>query len=224
MGCMLEQFRAEMSAPRVAWLQLERRVHELEAAAAEQGARQSRQAEEDVAMGPTPAAEELFLELLRHGDALAAAGLTDDGSTLSEFFLDKRRAALNQLFSGGGGCGPPPLLSPAPARRAAPRAPTSPWQDAVPWQNNKNDSDNDKQKRWPGVAWRSGRCCALGLGRRWTRVGCLKSGRGGRGSTGVHQVPDRTGSQRNSKVAATKNTSTDTSSSSGIHATSPLTR
>ena len=83
-------------------------------------------------MGPTPAAEELFLELLRHGNALAAAGLTDDGSTLSEFFLDKRRAALNQLFGGGGGCGPPPLLSPAPAPRAAPQAPTSPWQHAVP--------------------------------------------------------------------------------------------
>ena len=132
MGCMLEQFREEMLAPNVAWLQLERRVQELEAAAAEQGARQSRQAEEDVAMGPTPAAEELFLELLRHGNALAAAGLTDDGSTLSEFFLDKRRTALNQLFGGGGGCGPPPLLSPAPAPRAAPQAPTSPWQDAVP--------------------------------------------------------------------------------------------
>ena len=56
MVCMLEQFREEMLAPNVAWLQLERRVQELEAAAAEQGARQSRQAEEDVAMGPTPAA------------------------------------------------------------------------------------------------------------------------------------------------------------------------
>ena len=56
--CMIEQFREEMLAPHVTWLQLERRVQELEAAAAEQGARQSRQAEEDVAMGPAPAAEE----------------------------------------------------------------------------------------------------------------------------------------------------------------------
>ena len=161
------QFRAELLAPSVAWLQLERRVQELEAAAAEQGARQSRQgrvvhelrgkvqevdgrvqelhgnvrwppedsqhpAEEDVDMGPTLAAEELFLALPRDGDALAAAGLTDDGSTLSELFLDKRRAARGQLSGGGGGCWPHPLLSPALAPRAAPQAPTSPWQDAVP--------------------------------------------------------------------------------------------
>ena len=52
---MLEQFREEMLAPHVTWLQLERRVQELEAAAAEQGARQSLRAEEDVAMGPAQA-------------------------------------------------------------------------------------------------------------------------------------------------------------------------
>ena len=42
-GSKLEQLREELLAPSVAWLQLERRVQELEDAAAEQGARQSRQ-------------------------------------------------------------------------------------------------------------------------------------------------------------------------------------
>ena len=41
MGFKLEEFREELLAPSVAWLQLERRVQELEAAAAEQGATQS---------------------------------------------------------------------------------------------------------------------------------------------------------------------------------------
>ena len=42
-GCMLDHFREELLAPSAALLQLERRVQALEAAAAEQGARHSRQ-------------------------------------------------------------------------------------------------------------------------------------------------------------------------------------